>query len=313
VATFAHIINPVSASDNAELNRIQQITFCSITNAIEYSKGKVGVKIYSTQYDDAVSVVPPNFSVLTNLTRGVSDIASFKSPRKLPLIKDILDCLNDNSDAEYLIYTNLDICLMPQFYSAINDYVSNGHDAFVINRRRVSGKYNSVIQLNEIYSEIGAVHTGYDTFVFKRSLYKKFIMKNVCLGIPKAGNDLFYNIFCFAENPKLFTDKHLTIHIGMELSKDWGDSDYNAHNANEIKALMKELAPLIDITKFPGSERNFFVRQFKWLMNPTFHYPTMMKMDLKQLGKKRKQRENKIPKEVKQKYLEWLIKFINFD
>ena len=311
MATFAHIINPVSAFENAELYSIQQITFNSFVKAKEYAKGKVNVKMYTTQFKDSVINAPSDFIISKDLTRSVSDIACFEKPRKLPLIKDIIDILYDHSDADYLIYTNLDICLMPQFYSTVNDYVNDGYDAFVINRRRVSEKYNSPDQLDQIYSEIGGVHIGYDTFVFKRSLYKKFIMKNLCLGIPHACNDLFYNIFCFAEKPKLFTDKHLTIHIGMELYREWGATDYNAHNETEFKSLINELAPLIDIVKFPGAELNFISRHFKWLMNPTFHYPTMFKADIRQLGKKRKRKE-KEKRSLKQRYLEWLMKHINF-
>ena len=310
--SIAHIINPVSAADNAELFRIQEITFTSIVNAKEYSKGRVDVKTYVTQYEDAQSIAPADFKMLANLNRSVSDISAFKIPRKLPLIKDILDMLYANTDAEYLIYTNLDICLMPQFYLTVNDYINNGCDAFVINRRRISGNYNSPSQLEQMYSEIGKEHTGYDTFVFKRTHYEKFIMKNMCLGIPLVGNDLFYNIFCFAENPKLFTDKHLTFHIGMELYKEWGDDEHNKHNQQEFLFLMKDVAPFIDITKFPGANLNLFSRHFKWLMNPTFHYPTMFIADLKQLGKKRRPAE-KERKTMKQRYVEWLLKRINFD
>jgi len=313
LATFAHIINPVSAIENAELYRVQQITFRSIVNAKDYAKGKVDVKIYTTQFHDSKIETPSDFIIAKDLTRSVSDIANFNIPRKLPLIKDVLDILYDLSDADYLIYSNLDISLMPHFYNAVNDYVNMGYDAFIINRRRVSEKYNSADQLNLIYSEIGRVHTGYDTFVFKRSLYKKFILKKLCLGIPKAGNDLFYNIFCFAEKPKLFTDKHLTIHIGMELYKAWGTADYNAYNDKEFKSLLNDLAPLIDSSKFPGGDLNIISRHFKWLMNPTFHYPTMLKADFKQFGKKKKKVVKRPPQSFKQRYLEWLIKYINFE
>ena len=154
---------------------------------------------------------------------------------------------------------------------------------------------------------IGFMPCSQDTLSFE-----KFVLKDLCIGIPKAGNDLFYNIFCFADNPKLFTDKHLTIHIGMELTKEWGDAEYRNHNEKEFKSLIIDLAPFIDITKFPGSELIFLKRHFKWLMNPTFHYPTMLKADLKQLGKKRKRKE-KVSRSFKEKYFEWLINYINFD
>lgn len=311
--SFAHIINPVSAADNSELHNLQKITFDSILRAKAFCGADLSVKIYTTQYQDARESIPSEFTILEDLSRTVASAYSFEKSRKLPMIKDILEILNKNSNADYFIYTNLDICLMPQFYSAINDFIKNGHDAFVINKRRISGKYDSSSQLDLMYSEVGAVHTGYDTFVFSRKVYEKFILKDMCVGIPLAGNDLFYNIFCFAENPKLFTDQHLTFHIGMELVKEWGDADYAAHNKKEFLSLIKEITPFINIAKFPGAELNFFSRHFKWLMNPTFHYPTMFSADMKQLNVERNPRKEKEKRTFKQKYLEKLIRYVNFD
>ncbi len=66
------------------------------------------------------------------------DCGRFAVPRKLPLIKDILGRLYDASDAEYFIYTNVNIGLMPNFYVAVNAIIESGYDAFVINRRTIS-------------------------------------------------------------------------------------------------------------------------------------------------------------------------------
>jgi hypothetical protein len=200
---------------------------------------------------------------------------------------------------------------MPQFYNAVADYIAGGHDAIVINRRRIKSTLNKVEDLDKIYSEVGKDHIGYDMFVFKRDLYPKFILNNTCIGIPFVGNDLFYNLFCFAQKPVLLTDKHLTFHIGLELQKKWGSAELEKHNYKEFRKTTKALLPHMDITKFPGAELGFFKRHFKWLMNPTLSYPEMMKADFKQLGKRR---DKKVydPNYKRQSYAEWLIKKINF-
>jgi hypothetical protein len=201
---------------------------------------------------------------------------------------------------------------MPFFYETISSYVKKGHDAIVINRRRISKNYLEEKDLNLMYGEAGKSHTGYDCFVFSRELLGKFILKDIFIGTPPSGNDLFYNLFTFAENPILFTEKHLTFHAGMDLHKDWGDAGINSHNQKEFLLLLKELKPSMDISKFPGANYGFFKRHFIWLMNPTFHYPTMMSLDFKQLGRKRKKPAKSETPGGKSKYLEWLIRKVNF-
>ncbi len=105
----------------------------------------------------------------------------------------------------------------------------------MINRRRIKSTLNRAEDLDKIYSEVGKDHIGYDMFIFKRSLFPKFILNNTCIGIPFVGNDLFYNLFCFAEKPVLLTDKHLTFHIGLELLKDWGSNELKKHNYKEFR------------------------------------------------------------------------------
>ena len=311
--TIAHIINPVSANDNADLFEIQKTTIQSIINAKNYASRKIDIALHTAQYEDAIGCIPNDFKINNNLERTVCDVHTFTKKRKLPLIKDILDNLYKHTKADYLIYTNTDIALMPFFYETVAEYINQGYDAFIINRRRILNAFENKEQLNSMYAEVGKTHTGYDTFVFKRSLYEKFILKDMCVGVPHVGNDLFYNIFCFAEKPKLFTDKHLTFHVGMELYKEWAEKEYVDFNKQELNNLIKELKPKLSIEKFPGSELSFLSRHFKWLMNPTFHYPTMLSLDIKQVGRKRNKTREVERKSLKQKYLNWLVKHINFD
>jgi hypothetical protein len=311
VTSFSHIINIVSEKENKELAEIQKLTLASFIKAKTYSGDSQNIKQLICYHKDH-PVSAEGFETLQALEKSILDIGSFNNKRALPLLKDILQLAYNNSTADYIIYSNADIGLMPQFYNAVADQIKKGHDAIVINRRRVPSTLNKVEDLDAIYSEVGKSHIGYDMFVFKRSLFDKFILNNTCIGIPFVGNDLFYNLFCFAEHPVLLTDKHLTFHIGLELAKEWGSSELEKHNYKEFRKTTKALFPYMDITKFPGAELGFFKRHFKWLMNPTLIYPEMMKADFKQLGKKRNKKVYD-PNYKKQSYYEWLIKQINFD
>ena len=301
--TIAHIINPFKAKEDSEAAIIQPITFESMRRAKEYASDKVDVELYTAQFEEDRAIIPNYFTPTPDLTSSVLDYVNFSDKRKLPLLRDILDKLHENSDADYFVFTNIDIGLMPQFYVAINAYIEEGLDAFIINRRRVSSRFNSPDQLDEIYSETGLMHNGFDCFVFKREMYEKFYLADVCVGIPNIGNTLAQNLFCWSEHFELFIDKHLTFHVGMELVKNWGDKRFLKHNYLSFRKVLKELYPDMKVQNMPGAGYPFFKRHFKWLMNPNLHYPTMFKLDFKQWNVARK----KIRKEDSgQPFYEWL-------
>ena len=309
--TLSHIINPVSSSENEELFKVQLITFESMLKAKKYSDGENEIELCVINRSGESDFVPEGFKVLTPLHRDIRDVVT--TTKSYPFLNDIILQHAQSTSADYVVYSNLDIAVMPFFYETVSTYINQGYDALVINRRRVHNKFANEKNLNMLFAEHGEVHTGYDCFVIKKSLIGKFIFKDICLGVPAVGNDLFYNVFAFAETPVLLTDKHLTFHVGMELYKNWGDEITRKHNATEFQQLMQELLPMMKADNFPGADLNIFKRHFKWLMNPTFDYTTMFKLDAKRgFRKTEKQKHNSFVPDRKQKYLEWLVKYINF-
>lgn len=308
--SFVHIVNAVAESENKSLFELQKLTFASLQKAKTYSNYTIEQAIC---YHKDYPVEHKSFIHFPTLEKSIQDIGTFNNKKKLPLLKDILKLAYDNSKADYIIYSNADIGLMLPFYNAIGKYIEKGHDAIVVNRRRIKSTLNKPEDLDLIYTETGKDHLGFDMFVFKRDLLPKFILNNTCIGIPFVGNDLFYNLFCFANNPVLLTQQHLTFHVGLELIKDWGGSDLKNHNYREFRKTTKSLLPSMQIAKFPGSELGFLKRHLKWLMNPTISYPEMFICDLKQLGVKRPAKKNYDPNYKKQSYYEWLLKKVNFD
>jgi hypothetical protein len=309
---FAHLINPVSLTESKSLFDVQGFTFNSIVKAKDYAaKDGISVQNILCFAQENTCDFPKEFTTVKPLERVSSD--TINTNKKVPFFNDILNRLYDFSDAEYLIYTNLDICLMPNFYTSVKTLIDQGHDAIIINRRVVKAKHLEHGNLERMYADLGKVHTGYDTFVIKKELFKKFILKDICVGVPPVGNDLFYNIFVFAENPVLETEMHLTFHIGEDLVKSWGDKALLNHNHIEFKKLLNEIGPLMQIEKFPAANRGFIKRHFKWLMNPTVSYPLMAKTDFKQYWRKRKPRKKREIPGFWHRYYEWMIKKINLD
>ncbi len=196
------------------------------------------------QYNDESRFeLPDVFTRLPDLTRSVSDIGEFHSNRKLALIKDILDTLdNSDTDSGYFIYTNVDIALMPGFYLAIKKIIEKEYDAFVINRRTIKETFTSIDQIPLMYAETGETHPGYDCFVFKRNIYEKFILRDICIGTAWIGRALLANMVAFSKNFKEFRNLHLTFHLGDSLS--WRDPDFDEyfkHNRDEYRKIYRDL------------------------------------------------------------------------
>jgi hypothetical protein len=213
--TFAHIVNPVDLAHPSDLAVAQPITFASMIAAAEALEPGVGVvELLSAQYPEDRGFVPEGFGTTPDLERSVLDLGTFKVPRKLPLLADIIGRMYDNSDADWLIYTNVDIALQPHFYSAVASIIDDGFDAFVINRRTISSRYTSPAELPEMYAQVGTEHPGYDCFVFHRSLWPKVDVDRIVIGMPGICRTLFANLAVHAENFVLFRDLLLTFHVG---------------------------------------------------------------------------------------------------
>jgi hypothetical protein len=241
---IVHIIHPGIVHPASDLVIAQPITFETMRIAREFAQQTADVKLYSIQYHDEERVsLPGCFIRVPDLTRSVTDIKTFKKRRKLALIKDILDALFDAAgDAEYMIYTNVDIALQPYFYHAVSQIINQGYDAFVINRRTISDRYSALDEIPLMYAEIGESHPGYDCFVFRRDVYPKFKLGTICIGTAWIGRTLLANLVTYATKFKEFRNKHVTFHIGNSLP--WRSNEYQDYfreNWNEYLKIFQQL------------------------------------------------------------------------
>jgi len=256
--SVAHIVNPVKVGKNSDLYIAQPVTFASMEAARRFSSHEVDVSFFTAQYPGDRSIIPGGFVPTPDLEQSVLDIRDFNIPRKLPMIKDILDRLYDITaeEHEYLIYTNVDIGLQPYFYRTISTVAARGYDAFIVNRRTIPDTYRHPGELPLMYGEVGGPHKGWDCFVFKRSFYPRFRLGTACIGADWIGRVLITNMAVLARRFRIFTDLHLTFHIGN--AKSWNVdaySDYLAHNRDECRKILeefeRELGPF-DRAKIPG-------------------------------------------------------------
>ncbi len=239
---ISHIINPVVAPETSDLFLAQPATFESMRKSSEYEADNVTVELYSAQFQEDGELVPSWFNKTSDLNRSVLDVGIFREHRKLPLIKDILDRLYEASNADYFIYTNADIALLPHFYTAVAQLAESGFDGMVINRRTIAKNPSDPSRIPLMWAQVGEKHPGYDCFVFRREAYPQFDLGNACIGANWIGRVLLANVHAHSVNFRIFEDFHLTFHLGDDRSwKIPGFSDYDSHNQDELLRILEKI------------------------------------------------------------------------
>jgi len=283
---IAHVINPVRAPEESDLSVAQPITFKTILNAKdEAEKQGIEVDLFTAQYPEDRDIVPESFTLLPDMQRSVLDFGEFRKRRKLPLIRDILGLLHERcGDADFMMYTNVDIALMPFCYAEIADMADNGHDAVIINRRTITAPTASGASLTHLYSLAGKTHPGWDCFVFRKAMFPMMDFQNACIGAPHIGQILYANLAMEARRFREFKDLHLTFHVGDD--RGWVRrkyADYWEHNRRQLEAVLQNLESRhgrMNRRRPPGLfhlavEKNRFVRKLKQVyyraIEGTFH------------------------------------------
>ena len=240
---IAHAVKIVAAPPGSEWAIAQPVTFASMRAARDFAGSAAQVEFHAAFAPREEPYLPEGFRKLRPLERDVTALKPFKVPRPLPILKDVLDRLHEGTDAEYLIYTNVDIALMPPFYAEVARLIAEGHDAIVINRRTIPALPNRVEDLPAMYATIGKPHPGYDCFVFRRDLYPHFILGDVCLGTGHVDLPLICSMIAFAKKFALLEHEHLTFHLGDP--RTWRRPelrDYQVHNDKEAAKAVLTLA-----------------------------------------------------------------------
>ena len=253
---LAHVVNPVRVRPSSDLFNAQPLTFASMGAAKRLALGTVDVELYSAQYVEDRGLVPPFIEEMPDLSRSVLDVGHFRSRRKLPIIRDILDRLSDTTAADYLIYTNVDIGLQPHFYLAIDRLIDQGCEAMVINRRTIAKEPSAPELLPLIWSALGDPHPGRDCFVFPRHAYRTFELGTACIGAPFIGKILSLNLACLVPGFQEFGALHLTFHLGDDQA--WRrpeGQDYEEHNRRQLAHVVDALRSRGQLVDLPLVQR----------------------------------------------------------
>jgi len=239
-----HVCNPYRATAGSAGERLQELTFATMRDAREFSgiggSTNRGVEFLAIAYPEDEAFAGRFFTDVEPLSRSVLDVESFATPRRLPLLFDLLEPAGRRT-ADYVVFTNTDICLVPGFYRAVNRLLDYGFDGLVINRRTVANYAYDPSLSPVLAADWGAPHEGYDCFVFPRRFLGRFQPTQACVGAGGVMRSLIYNLVAACERLLFLADVHLTYHIGLD--RAWTQfPDYVDHNWREAIVLLRSLA-----------------------------------------------------------------------
>lgn len=249
--SFCHIINPFPCPDHSEHGIASKITYESLRIAAEEAR-KHGIQIEvnaAVLPGDEIAIKPPA-KLAGHLGRTVQDIRPLSPRRPFPLITDILRAGAESSGSDYLIFTNMDIAVQPDFYVQLHEIVEKRFEPgtpFTVYRRNISNHYNSIEQLPEMYREPGQIAYGYDCFVFPRSYVAQLDLGTCCIGAAYFDYLLFIALDAVSGfRAKRINDLPLTFHIGNDIA--WSSQiDYIEHNLTESLAAIQRMRRAFEI------------------------------------------------------------------
>ena len=226
---IAHIVNVTEICETNKasyLHIAQPLTMKSMVMARQQAKGLGRVDLFATKHASENVAIPPEFNWAPDIEKYaweyINSLKKIKAKKPMLRIVDILTSLYPVSDADFFIYTNIDIGLFPDFYIKVFEFIKNGYDAFCINRTNLPKKIDGVlldkdnIELIFTLRGKGDAHRGIDCFVFKRQIVPLLDLGNVFIGYPPVGQVLLTQIKNNSKRFKWFKNESITFHIGKD-------------------------------------------------------------------------------------------------
>jgi hypothetical protein len=263
--SFSHIVNPFLAPEGSEHSIASRITFASLRRAVHEARtAGLDVEVRAVVLSgDEGAIEPPAIQGMP-LTRTVQQIRELHPVRPLPLISDILIQGSTGATGEYIVFTNMDIAVQPNFYIGLRDLIANRFGPFtpfVVYRRNIDVRFSRADQLAEMYGAEGTVGYGFDCFVFNLRYIGELDLGNCCIGSAHFDNLLFMGLDA-ASGFRMgrVRDIPLTFHIGNEIG--WTrHMDYIEHNLTECMAAIKRMEARYNVPRgssFSSMARNHF-------------------------------------------------------
>ena len=281
-----HLINPYAVND-AHQRSIMELTLKSIEDAICFCTSAIEIQVLAITDEQEQVNLPATFIHRAVPLKKIGAVNATLQQLPYPLIQNLIDeAFKEQFD--YLIYTNMDIILLPHFYRFLADTIP-ANDAVVINRRRIAQR-KPVPSLAEIQAELGWSHPGFDCFVVKRSVLEQFDFKEICIGVPFLESAFVHQIAAYSNAPRYVLDAHLTVHFGLEVLPKVHKGAYLHNRHVFFKKINPGLKSAYRLKAFPYANEGQVMRSLKWMLNPSIFTRTYLQLEFQEKSKRWQQR-----------------------
>lgn len=250
---IAHLVNIVPLPESGQphpayLHVAQPLTLKSMSVAREMAKKVVDVALVACRHKNELVKAPDEFIDAPCFERYCyevyEELRDLENLRPLPLLVDLLQGFSYVPDADWCVFTNVDIGVHPHFYLEIARFINSGLDSFCINRQHLP-KEAFGIQLDATCLPLvsmtpgEATTAGTDCFIFKPELISRLRLGRIFVGYPPIGRVLRLQIEALSERFHWFLNERLTFHLGNDAV--WKDNSiYRQVNLDEEQRLLKQ-------------------------------------------------------------------------
>ncbi len=250
--SIAHVVNLApdnEATRKSYLHVAQPVTARSMSAARDRVAEPIDVELLAVRHRTETGPLPAGFRELkpiaTYAWEHLPEISDPAIRRNFIRLGDVLGAAHEESDSEWLVYTNSDIGLQPHFYREIADRIRGGWDAFCINRQDLPkawrGQTLDADHLETIWEAPGFAHRGIDCFVFRRELVPKLDLGDVFIGAPPVGLVLMQQIRKHARNFGWIKTGRHTFHLGSD--RAWRQSMSSPYARANLRAAQGRFEP----------------------------------------------------------------------
>ncbi len=274
---LAHIISVTEIDESKKpsyLHIAQPVTIKSMLVAQKAAAQTVDVELFAIKHKAEKVNLPEGFGWAKDIDlyawEYIDGLREFHPHKPLPRLCDILEGLYNVSDAEFFIYTNVDIGLYPNFYLYVNHLIDQGLDGFCINRRTIEKEFQGVLidetNFELCYLQNGTLHGGVDCFIFKRSILPLFTLNHVFVGYPPIGKVLRSQIQLHSRNFHMREYDRVTFHLGNDAV--WKDQTHpywreNLRQAKDIPTVKPKRTFSSRLQKYEYYLSQWFLRRWK--------------------------------------------------
>ena len=247
---FRHIVHIYQDKAVPDNTAVQSITFDTIRQASQYAEPDFSVAPVMVVFPEDADLIPFDMIRAPLLTREAADVAQFASPRRLPLLFDVMrhgmaaetGVRPDSNAASYVVFTNSDIHLQPIFYRSLATLIRLGYDTICVNRRTIDAAAGQRGFSSLFMADVGRDHPGFDCFAFPAASLDRFVFNHACCGAGGVMRSMLFNLAATARRFLMLSQAHLTFHLGDDMFWQGAQfDDYLRFNYREAVGLLAKL------------------------------------------------------------------------